>query len=99
MYSFIDRPSVTIYPNHTVYTVIENTSNLELQCTVEDANPAATLYRWYTNGSLIGGPVASIVVSKVQRSHTGRYTCVAINSVGSSDRSAAVQVIVMCKSE
>ncbi|CAC5394886.1 unnamed protein product [Mytilus coruscus] len=93
------RPSVTIYPNYTMYNVIENTSSLKLRCTVVDANPAATSYRWYTNGSLIDGTAASFTVENVRRSHTGRYTCIATNNVGSSDLSAAVQLIVMCKFE
>lgn len=78
--------------------VIENTTNLVLNCTVIDANPAATSYRWYKNGSIIDGSIgASYTIPTVRRSHTGNYTCDAKNSVGNSDISSDLQLNVLCK--
>lgn len=80
------------------YEVIENTTNLMLNCTVIDANPAATSYRWYKNGYIINGSIGvPYTLPTVRRSHTGNYTCDATNSVGNSDLSSDLQLKVLCK--
>lgn len=89
---------MTISPKYAQYKVVENTTNLVLDCTVIDANPTATSYRWYKDGSIIDGSSgASHTIAFVLRSHIGRYTCGATNYVGSSYLSADVQLNVLCK--
>ncbi|CAC5371766.1 unnamed protein product [Mytilus coruscus] len=87
-------PTVSVSPNYNPYNVLENTTNLQLACTVTDANPAVTSYSWYKDDALISnGDKHSI--STVQRSHTGNYACAAANSVSSSNRSSALELNVL----
>ncbi|CAC5394878.1 unnamed protein product [Mytilus coruscus] len=90
------RPTVTITPNYTQFTVIENKTNLQLDCIMADANPHVGTFRWYKNGNIIDGFTdASYTISTVWRTHTGSYTCDATNTVGSSGPSSAVQLDVL----
>lgn len=93
---FSDKPTVTVTPEYNPYNVIENTTNLQITCTVTDANPAATSYRWFEGNSLISN-VDAYTIPTVKRSHTGSYRCDATNTVGSSIPSPAVQLNILCK--
>lgn len=92
-----DHPTVTISPNYNQYNVKENTTNLQLTCTVTDANPAVTSYRWYKGNLLMSNIMSTYTIPTVLRSHTGSYKCDATNSVGSSIPSSALQLNVLCK--
>lgn len=87
---------MTVSPDYKQYKVIENTTNLQLTCTVTDANPAVTSYRWY-KGNLLMSNMATYTIPAVLRSHTGSYKCDATNSVGTSIPSTALQLNVLCK--
>ncbi|CAG2207030.1 unnamed protein product [Mytilus edulis] len=91
------RPTVTVFPDHNHHNVIENTTNLQLTCTVTDANPAVTSYRWYKGNLLMSNIMSTYTIPTVQRSHTGNYTCDATNSVGTSIPSSALRLNVLCK--
>ncbi|VDI53768.1 Hypothetical predicted protein, partial [Mytilus galloprovincialis] len=88
------RPTVTVSPEYNQYNVIENTTNLQLTCTVTDSNPAVTSYRWY-KGNLLMSNMATYTIPTVLRSHTGSYKCDATNSVGTSISSSALQLNVL----
>lgn len=78
--------------------MIENTTNLELDCKVLDSNPAVVSFRWYKEGVVIDGYTDALyTIPTVQRSHTGNYTCDATNVVGTSDPASTVQLNVLCK--
>ncbi|VDI42885.1 Hypothetical predicted protein, partial [Mytilus galloprovincialis] len=87
------RPTVSIYPANSPYTVVENTTNFKLNCTVTSANPIVTSFKWYKDGSTITTS-ATYTISTVKRSNTGIYKCNATNSAGSTS-SLAVQINVL----
>ncbi|CAC5394889.1 unnamed protein product [Mytilus coruscus] len=88
------RPTVTVSPEHSEYYVLENVTNLQLACVVKEANPAVKSYRWYKNNAVISN-VAVYTISSVHRSDSGNYTCDAINSVGTSITSSAIQLTIL----
>ncbi|CAC5421796.1 unnamed protein product [Mytilus coruscus] len=87
-------PAATIFPASSPYTMVENTTNFNLSCTVTDGNPTATSYNWYKDGSHIS-TAAIYTISTVYRTDTGNYTCDATNKAGSSNPSSAVEVHVL----
>ncbi|VDI66502.1 Hypothetical predicted protein [Mytilus galloprovincialis] len=90
-----DLPTVSIYPANNPYTVVENTTNFQLNCTVTSANPIVTSFNWYKDGSSIATSATYMyTISTVKRSDTGNYSCKATNSVGSTS-SLAVQLTVL----
>ncbi|VDI02566.1 Hypothetical predicted protein [Mytilus galloprovincialis] len=90
------RPTVTIFPNFTQYKVVENSTNLDLDCRVTDANPTPTVYGWYKDDSRINGYITRIYTIKaVQKTHTGSYTCDATNTVNNSGPSSTVHLDVL----
>ncbi|CAC5421786.1 SN [Mytilus coruscus] len=94
VYFITDLPTVAVYPVRTPFTVVENTTNINMNCKVTSANPNVTSYKWYKDGLDIA-TVATYTISTVHRSDTGIYTCDATNSVGSSTSSSAVQLNVL----
>ena len=79
---FVDRPSVTTLtrtPNNV--TLLRN-SNMILSCST-DANPIASVYRFYFNGKLIDSSSSGVLNVTVKAD--GVYTCVPVNTVGTGD--------------
>ncbi|GFR66575.1 hemicentin-1 [Elysia marginata] len=101
--------SVTSIPQVNVLapptSVTEGTSQLTLTCTVT-SNPAPTSVSWLKGGVVLetssqpakyqGGTVAtpSLTIRSIDRSDSGAYTCVVVNSVGTGS-SGVVQLNVV----
>lgn len=80
--------------------MIEKATNIEINCTVAEANPPVLFYRWFINGSSIDdSTAASYKIEKIRRSNAGRYQCDAKNLVDFSAISPATQLNVLCKLE
>ncbi|CAC5383868.1 unnamed protein product [Mytilus coruscus] len=89
------RPTIDVSPKHNPYNVLENTTNLQFICNVTGANPAVSSLRWNKDDTLVSAN-AIYDIPTIRRSHAGRYTCNATNSVGSSDPfSAVIQLYVL----
>lgn len=92
---FLDAPDIVIMPSKNV-SVFLNDSNLQLVCSLIDANPASKLvYSWTKDGIKIGSS-QNLTLKTIKRSDQGVYQCLASNAAGTS-LPATVFVDVLCK--
>lgn len=92
---FLDAPDIVIMPSKNV-SVFLNDSNLQLVCSLIDANPASILvYSWTKDGIKIGSS-QNLTLKTIKRSDQGVYQCLASNAAGTS-LPATVFVDVLCK--
>ncbi|CAC5365729.1 unnamed protein product [Mytilus coruscus] len=95
-FHFTDIPIVSTSSRLNPYNVIENTTHVNVTCRVTDSNPPATSFRWYKDNSVIG-TTATYTIERMNRSHSGRYSCDATNRVGTSRQSSELTLNVLCK--
>ena len=80
---FTDVPEIVIIPSTNV-TVQVNDENVNLLCSVVNANPNTDLkFVWTKDGTQIGTRQNYTIVS-VQNSDRGTYTCTCSNTAGAS---------------
>lgn len=76
-------PEIVIMPSKNV-SVYLNDSNLQLVCSLIDANPASKLvYSWTKDGLKIGSS-QNLTLKTIKRSDQGVYQCLASNAAGTS---------------
>lgn len=91
----LDAPEIVIMPSKNV-SVYLNDSNLQLVCSLIDANPASKLvYSWTKDGLKIGSS-QNLTLKTIKRSDQRVYQCLASNAAGTS-LPATVFVDVLCK--
>uniref|UniRef100_A0A8D0D7R5 B-cell receptor CD22 n=1 Tax=Sander lucioperca TaxID=283035 RepID=A0A8D0D7R5_SANLU len=85
-------PSVSVSPSAEI---VEG-SSVTLTCS-SDANPAAK-YTWYKENVKLRPPIEEqqLVLTSIQSSHSGQYTCRARNSLG-SNTSKPISIKVKCE--
>ncbi|TDH15659.1 hypothetical protein EPR50_G00011580, partial [Perca flavescens] len=85
-------PSVSVSPSAEI---VEG-SSVTLTCS-SDANPAAT-YTWYKENVKLRPPIEEqqLVLTSIQSSHSGQYTCRARNSLG-PNTSKPISIKVKCE--
>ena len=85
-------PSVSVSPSAEI---VEG-SSVTLTCS-SDANPAAT-YTWLKSNVKLRPPIEEqqLVLTSIQSSHSGQYTCRARNSLG-SNTSKPISIKVKCE--
>uniref|UniRef100_A0A8D0CT80 B-cell receptor CD22 n=1 Tax=Sander lucioperca TaxID=283035 RepID=A0A8D0CT80_SANLU len=85
-------PSVSVSPSAEI---VEG-SSVTLTCS-SDANPAAT-YTWLKSNGKLRPPIEEqqLVLTSIQSSHSGQYTCRATNSLG-SNTSKPISIKVKCE--
>lgn len=83
----VDKPLIPVCPDH--FTGVEDHFSMNMLACEADGNPPPTL-QWYYRGNPIDA------FEPLNRTHSGEYTAVFVNSIGSSNTSVDITVECEC---